>query len=54
MTMKGDRLSVSIDDKSVGSFASDGFKNRKTILRVTVKQFGAIDDFKVYDADTLN
>ncbi|MEM9645258.1 MAG: hypothetical protein AAF989_09705, partial [Planctomycetota bacterium] len=51
MTTAADLLTVSLDGKPVGKFSSPGFANRKTILRVSFRKFGAVDDFKLFVAD---
>ncbi len=51
VTTHGKQLLAHVDDKEVVDFLSPGFENQKTILRLSVKRFGAIDDFKLYVAD---
>ena len=51
VTTRGKRLTVHLDEAEVVDFSSPGFANPKTILRLSIKRFGAIDDFKLYVAD---
>lgn len=49
VSIRGDRVEVSIDRKSVGSFQSPGFANLKTTLRMTFRNAGALDDIELYE-----
>lgn len=48
LSIVGSTATAYIDDVRLGSFSSPGFANAKTILRVSFKGAGAIDDFKLY------
>ena len=49
VTIKGDTMSVSINDKEVGSFSSEGIAHpTKRMLRVAVPKKAIIDDLKIF------
>lgn len=53
ITTMNDRLTVQIDGQQVGRFSSPSFAHHKTILRISFRGYGAIDDFKLHVADSL-
>lgn len=49
VTIKGDTMSVTINDKEIGSFSSEGIAHpTKRMLRVAVPKKAIIDDLKIY------
>ncbi len=52
ITTHKDELTVSIDGRRVGKFAASGFAHRKTILRVSFRRSGMLDDFQLYVNDS--
>lgn len=49
VNVEGDRLTVSIDGKKVGSFASEGMAHpTKRLLRLAVPRKAVVDDVKIY------
>lgn len=49
ITIKGDTMTVSIDEKEVASFSSEGIAHpTKRMLRVAVPKKAVIDDLKIY------
>ncbi len=52
VTVKGDTISASVDDKIVGSFSSEGFSHpTKRLLRLSVPRNVVVDDVKLYKKD---
>jgi hypothetical protein len=48
----GDNLSVSIDGKEVGAFASEGIAHpTKRMLRLAVPKNAVVDDVKIFSLD---
>ena len=55
VTIKGDTMTVSINDKEVGSFSSKGIAHpTKRTLRVAVPKKAIIDDLKIYALSEQN
>lgn len=53
VTVNGDRLTLSIDGKEVGSFASEGIAHpTKRLLRLAVPRNAYVDDVKIYAKST--
>lgn len=49
LQIEGDRLTVSIDGKSVGQFTSEGFAHpTKKMLRLSVPRNAVVDDLSIY------